>query len=121
MEVPAVAAVRGAAVGAGINLMLATDLRIVAEDARLISGFLRIGVHPGGGHFGLLAARAGAETAAAAGIFGGEVSGLRAVQLGLAWPAPPSDPGGERGGGRGRRPARDPGPARKARGDRRSR
>ena len=32
----------GHAVGAGINLMLATDLRIVARDARLISGFLRI-------------------------------------------------------------------------------
>src|SRR5207248_813590 len=60
LEMPTIAAVRGAAVGAGINLMLATDLRIVAEDARLISGFLRIGLHPGGGHFGLLAGRAGA-------------------------------------------------------------
>ena len=58
MQVPTIAAVRGAAVGAGINLMLATDLRIVADDARLISGFLRIGLHPGGGHFGLLAGRA---------------------------------------------------------------
>ena len=86
---PSVAAVRGAAVGAGINLMLATDLRIVAEDARLISGFLRIGLHPGGGHFGLLAGRAGAEAAAAAGIFGEEISGRRAVQLGLAWEALP--------------------------------
>jgi len=52
---PVIAAVRGAAVGAGYNLMLAADLRIVAEDARLISGFLRIGLHPGGGHFALLA------------------------------------------------------------------
>ena len=57
-EVPSIAAVRGAAVEAGINLMLATDLRIVAEDARLISGFLRIGLHPGSGHFGLLGGRA---------------------------------------------------------------
>src|SRR6185503_11952368 len=30
LEMPTIAAVRGAAVGAGINLMLATDLRIVA-------------------------------------------------------------------------------------------
>src|ERR1700744_791144 len=73
MQVPTIAAVRGAAVGAGINLMLATDLRIVAEDARLISGFLRIGVHPGGGHFGLLAGRAGSEAAAAMGNFGGGI------------------------------------------------
>src|SRR6478609_4385152 len=90
LEMPTIAAVRGAAVGAGINLMLATDLRVVAEDARLISGFLRIGLHPGGGHFGLLAGRAGAEAAAAAGIFGEEISGLRAAQLGLAWEALPS-------------------------------
>lgn len=34
-----IAAVRGAAVGAGMNLALATDLRIVSADARLLSGF----------------------------------------------------------------------------------
>src|ERR1700734_121882 len=92
MQVPTIAAVRGAAVGAGINLMLATDLRIVAEGARLISGFLRIGLHPGGGHFALLAGRAGGEAAAAAGLFGEEISGLRAGQPGLAWQALPSAP-----------------------------
>jgi enoyl-CoA hydratase len=114
LQVPTIAAVRGAAVGAGINLLLATDLRIVAEDARLISGFLRIGLHPGGGHFGLLASRAGAETAAAAGLFGEEVSGLRAVQLGLAWEAVPSEQVEQRAAELARRPARDPALARKA-------
>jgi enoyl-CoA hydratase len=101
-------------VGAGINLMLATDLRIVAEDARLISGFLRIGLHPGGGHFGLLAGRAGTEAAAAAGIFGEEISGLRAAQLGLAWEALPSEQVEERAAELARRAARDPQLARKA-------
>src|SRR3954447_1435402 len=48
LAVPTIAAVRGAAVGAGMNLMLATDLRVVAEDARLLAGFLKIGLHPGG-------------------------------------------------------------------------
>ena len=114
LEMPTIAAVRGAAVGAGINLMLATDLRIVAEDARLISGFLRIGLHPGGGHFGLLAGRAGAEAAAAAGIFGEEISGLRAVQLGLAWEALPSERVEQRAAELARRVARDPQLARKA-------
>jgi enoyl-CoA hydratase len=114
LQVPTIAAVRGAAVGAGINLMLATDLRIVAEDARLISGFLRIGLHPGGGHFGLLAERAGAETAAAAGLFSEEISGLRAVQLGLAWQALPSEEVEHRAAELARRPARDPELARKA-------
>jgi enoyl-CoA hydratase len=114
LEVPTIAAVCGAAVGAGINLMLATDLRIVAEDARLISGFLRIGLHPGGGHFGLLAGRTGTEAAAAAGLFGEEISGLRAVQLGLAWQALPSEAVRARAAELARRPARDPELARKA-------
>jgi enoyl-CoA hydratase len=114
LEVPSIAAVRGAAVGAGINLLLATDLRIVAEDARLISGFLRIGLHPGGGHFGLLAGRAGAEAAAAAGIFGEEISGLRAVQLGLAWEAVPAEQVENRAAELAQRAARDPELSRKA-------
>ncbi|WP_254920608.1 enoyl-CoA hydratase/isomerase family protein [Blastococcus mobilis] len=51
VKVPTVAAVRGSAVGAGMNMLLATDLRIVAKDARLFAGFLKRGMHPGGGHF----------------------------------------------------------------------
>jgi enoyl-CoA hydratase len=37
--------------------MLSTDLRIVAESARIMTGFARIGLHPGGGHFQLLGPR----------------------------------------------------------------
>src|SRR3712207_8839330 len=43
VRVPTVAAVRGSAVGAGMNMLLATDLRIVADDARLLCGFLKRG------------------------------------------------------------------------------
>jgi enoyl-CoA hydratase len=86
-KAPSVAAVRGAAVGAGLNLALATDVRIVARDARLMSGFGRIGLHPGGGHFALVARLAGPEAAAALGIFGAEINGARAVEIGLAWAA----------------------------------
>lgn len=87
MKPPTIAAVRGAAVGAGLNLALAADLRIVATDVRLMSGFLRIGIHPGGGHFVLLSRLAGREVAAALGVFGQPVDGARAVALGLAWEA----------------------------------
>jgi enoyl-CoA hydratase len=86
-KAPSIAAVRGAAVGAGLNLALATDVRIVARDARLLSGFGRIGLHPGGGHFALVTRLAGPQVAAALGIFGAEVNGERAVELGLAWAA----------------------------------
>src|SRR5262249_24582270 len=61
---PTIAAVRGHAVGAGLNLMLATDLRIIAETARINSGFARVGIHPGGGHFLLVGRAAGREVAA---------------------------------------------------------
>jgi len=91
LKVPTVAAVRGAAAGAGMNLFLATDLRVVATNARLIAGFLRIGVHPGGGFFTLVGRTAGREAAAALGLFGEEVSGEEAVALGLAWQAVQDD------------------------------
>ena len=86
---PTVAAVRGAAVGAGVNLALATDLRVMAHDARLITGFARIGIHPGGGHFALLGRLVGREAAAALGLFGIEIDGRRAAEIGLAWESLP--------------------------------
>jgi enoyl-CoA hydratase len=91
LTVPTVAAARGAAVGAGVNLLLATDLRVVATDARIIAGFTRIGIHPGGGHFALLARLVGLEAAAAIGVFGEEISGARAAELGMAWAAVDAD------------------------------
>src|ERR1700710_2746873 len=85
VRVPTVAAGRGSAVGAGMNMLLAADLRIIARDARLICGFLKRGLHPGGGHFVILSRLIGREAAAARALFGEEIDGERAVQLGLAW------------------------------------
>jgi enoyl-CoA hydratase len=89
LQPPTIAAIRGHAVGAGVNLALSTDLRIVAHTARLLSGFLQIGLHPGGGHLALLGRLAGRETAAAMAIFGQGIDGQRAVDLGLAWESLP--------------------------------
>ena len=87
IDLPTIAAVRGAAVGAGLNLTLATDLRVVSRTARLLPGFAQIGIHPGGGHLSLLHRVAGREATAAMGLFGEEVDGERAVDLGIAWSA----------------------------------
>lgn len=87
LRVPTIAAVRGAAVGAGMNLMLSTDLRIVSTRARLMAGFLRIGLHPGGGFFTIATRTAGREATAAMGLFSEEIDGARAVEIGLAWRA----------------------------------
>lgn len=84
---PTVSAVRGHAVGAGVNLMLSTDLRIVGEKAQITAGFLPIGLHPGGGHFTLVGRLGGREATAGMSLFGQPVDGLRAVQLGIAWAA----------------------------------
>jgi len=87
LDVLTVAAVKGAAVGAGLNLVLATDIRIVAHDARLMSGFVTKGLHPGGGHFDLLARSSSPQVACALGLAGQRINGDDAVRLGLAWEA----------------------------------
>ena len=91
LEPPTVAAVRGGAVGAGMNLAFATDVRVVATDAKLISGFLPIGLHPGGGHAALLGRTGAREAASALTLFGERIDGARAAALGLAWAALPDD------------------------------
>jgi enoyl-CoA hydratase len=108
LEAPSIAAVTGAAVGAGVNLALATDLRIMASDARLITGFLRLGLHPGGGHLALLGRLVGREAVAALGVFGEEIDGARAHAIGLAWEVVPEERVLARAKELARRVARDP-------------
>ncbi len=88
---PVIAAVRGPAVGAGINLALAADVRLMGESGSFISGFGQIGLHPGGGHFALIGRTAGRQTAAALSIFGATVKAHRALELGIAWEVRPDD------------------------------
>jgi enoyl-CoA hydratase len=114
LQVPTIAAVRGAAVGAGVNLMMATDLRITGVSARIIAGFLRIGIHPGGGHFVLMGRTAGRETTAAMSLFSEEIDGTRAAELGLAWACLPDDEAEDHAIALARRPAKDPELARAA-------
>lgn len=90
VSVPTIACLEGAAVGAGLNLALATDLRIAAHDAQLVSGFAPLGIHPGGGHLHLLEQAAGRQTAAALGVFGRRVSAIEAQALGLVWSTVPA-------------------------------
>jgi enoyl-CoA hydratase len=81
---PTIAAVNGAAVGAGMNLALATDVRIASPAARFDARFLDLGLHPGGGHTWMLQRLIGPQAAAAAVLFGQHFSGEDAVRVGLA-------------------------------------
>lgn len=49
IEKPIVAAVQGAAVGAGLGLALVADFRVAAPEARFVSNFVKLGFHPGFG------------------------------------------------------------------------
>ena len=47
LEVPTIAAVNGAAIGAGLCLALACDIRYAAAGAKLGAPFVKLGMHPG--------------------------------------------------------------------------
>jgi enoyl-CoA hydratase len=91
LAVPSIAAVRGHALGGGLNLALVADVRIVSETARLASGFFQNGIHPGGGFYSLLGRTAGRQTAAMLGVFGVAVGGRDAAASGLAWKSVPDE------------------------------
>lgn len=81
---PVIAAVNGPAVGAGMNLALAADIRIVSPRARFDSRFSALGIHPGGGHTWMLQRLVGSDTARAMLLFGRVIDGPEAVSVGLA-------------------------------------
>lgn len=89
--IPTVAAVNGPAVGAGMNLALACDLRIAGPAARFDCRFLDLGIHPGGGHSWMLRRIVGPQAAAAMVLFGEVLDADAAVSHGLAWRATSAD------------------------------
>lgn len=88
---PTIAAVNGPAVGAGMNLALACDLRLAGNAARFDTRFLALGIHPGGGHTWMLRRAVGPQAAAAMVLFGETLDGPAAVEVGLAWRCVPDD------------------------------
>lgn len=81
---PIVAGINGAAVGAGLSLAMAADIRIVARGARLMAGYTRIGGSPDGGLSWTLGQAIGYEQAMRFMLENRTVQGEEAVQLGMA-------------------------------------
>lgn len=87
---PVIASVAGSAVGAGACLVLASDLAVAAEDARIGFTFTRLGLHPGLASSWLLPRRVGSARAAELLITGRLVSGPEAMAMGLVNRAVPA-------------------------------
>jgi len=83
LDVPTIAAVNGPAIGAGLCLALACDLRFAASDARLGAPFVRLGMHPGMGATWLLPDVVGAAHARDLLLTGRTVDADEALRIGL--------------------------------------
>jgi len=81
---PTIAAVNGAAVGAGLNLALAADVRIAGPAALFDPRFQKLGIHPGGGATWMLQRAVGVQAARASLLFGVRFDAEAAVRYGLA-------------------------------------
>ncbi|WP_091671581.1 enoyl-CoA hydratase [Amycolatopsis marina] len=80
---PTIAAVGGAAVGAGLNLALAADVRLAGPRARFDARFLQLGLHPGGGMTWMLQRAVGGQQATAMTLFGEILDADAAQRAGL--------------------------------------
>ncbi len=83
LEVPTIAAVNGPAIGAGLCLALACDIRYAAASARLAAPFVRLGMHPGMAATWLLPEVVGAAAARDLLLTGRTVDAEEALGLGL--------------------------------------
>ncbi len=90
-ELPTIAAVNGAAVGAGMNLALACDVRLAGDRARFDTRFLDLGIHPGGGHTWMMRRILGPQATFATVVFGQVLDAAEAERVGLVWKAVPGD------------------------------
>lgn len=83
-RLPTIAAVNGPAVGAGLNLALACDIRLASEEALFDCRFARLGLHPGGGHTWMLTRAVGHQRAATMLLLSQPLIGREAADAGLA-------------------------------------
>ncbi|MCX7559496.1 enoyl-CoA hydratase-related protein [Sulfitobacter sp. F26204] len=89
--VPTIAAVNGAAAGAGANLALAADVVIATESAYFLQAFTRIGLIPDAGGTYTLPRSMGSAKAMGAALFADKISARQADDWGMIWEAVPDN------------------------------
>ena len=90
-RLPTIAAVNGAAAGAGANLALACDVVIACESASFIQAFARIGLMPDAGGTYWLPRQVGFARAMGAMLFADRITARQAADWGMIWEAVPDD------------------------------
>ena len=91
LEVPAIAAVNGAAIGLGCDVACMTDIRLCAENSRFGVTFLKLGLIPGDGGAWLLPRTIGMSRAAEMLFTGDVIDAATAVAWGLVSRAVPAE------------------------------
>jgi 2-(1,2-epoxy-1,2-dihydrophenyl)acetyl-CoA isomerase len=83
IPVPVLAAVNGPALGAGMDLALACDLRIATHSATFVSSWINVGLVPGMGGAHILPRLIGGARAAEALLLGRNITAREALEWGL--------------------------------------
>ena len=83
IEVPVIAAVGGAAMGAGLDIAAMCDIRVASADARFAESFIRLGLVSAAGGAWFLQRAIGASAAAELTLTGNEFDAARALELGF--------------------------------------
>jgi 2-(1,2-epoxy-1,2-dihydrophenyl)acetyl-CoA isomerase len=83
LPVPVVCAVRGAVAGGALGLLWCADVTIVAQDAKLVAGFIKLGLSGDGGSSWWLPRLIGLSRARELLLTGRELTGAEAAEWGL--------------------------------------
>jgi enoyl-CoA hydratase/carnithine racemase len=91
LELPLIAAVNGAAIGAGCDLAMMCDIRVASERASFAESFVQLGLIPGDGGSWFLPRAVGYERAAEMTFTGDRIDAATALQWGLVSRVVPHD------------------------------
>lgn len=83
LEVPVIAAINGAAIGAGFDLCMMCDIRIAGEQARFAESFVKLGLIPGDGGAWFLPRKIGHARAAQMALTGMTIDAQTALSWGI--------------------------------------
>jgi enoyl-CoA hydratase/carnithine racemase len=83
LEIPIIAAINGAAIGAGLDLACMCDIRLAAETARFAESFVKLGIVPGDGGAWLLPRIIGMPRATLMAFTGDTIDSAQALAWGM--------------------------------------